>query len=128
MIYFSESNDIDDNNILLDNHRICLDGDDLSGQIDKFLASQYAVVSGWTGHGHFGDTDIQHMARYLIKYRNYAGTILGQPPVQKVLMNGGPHGAWMLSVPSMALSEDRIDAGNTVGLRTLSDLVAPQVS
>jgi hypothetical protein len=118
LIYFSESNDIDDNNILLDNHRIRPDSDDLRGQIDKFLASQYAVVSGWRCHGHFGDT-IFRMARYLIKYRNYAGTILDQPPVQKVLMNGGPHGAWMLSVPSMALSEDRIDAGVLVFERSL---------
>jgi len=34
-------------------------------------------------------------------------------------MNGGPHGAWMLSVPSMALSEDRIDAGVLVFERSL---------
>jgi hypothetical protein len=118
LIYFSESNDIDDNNILLDNHHIRPDDADLRGQIDKFLASQYGVASGWQCHGHFGDT-IFRMARYLIKYRNYAGKILDQPAVQKILVNGGRLGAWMLSVPSVALSEDRIDAGVLVFERSL---------
>jgi hypothetical protein len=60
------------------------------------------------------------MARYLIKYRNYAGKILDQPAVQKILVNGGRLGAWMLSVPSVALSsEDRIDAGVLVFERSL---------
>jgi hypothetical protein len=71
------------NNILLDNHHIRPDDADLRGQIDKFLASQYGVASGWQCHGHFGDT-IFRMARYLIKYRNYAGKILDQPAVQKI--------------------------------------------
>jgi len=119
LIYFSESNDIDDNNILLDNHHIRPDDADLRGQIDKFLASHYGAISGWQCHGHFGDT-IFRMARYLIKYRNYAGKILDQPAVQKILVNGGRLGAWMLSVPSVALSsEDRIDAGVLVFERSL---------
>jgi hypothetical protein len=118
LIYFSESNDIDDNNILLDNHQIRMEGVDLRSQIDKFLVSQYSVVSGWRCHGHFADT-IFRMARYLIKYRNYAGKVLDQPAVQKILVNGSPLDAWMLSVPSVALSQDRIDAGVLVFERSL---------
>jgi hypothetical protein len=117
LIYFSESNDIDDNNILLD-HQIRPNGNDLRGQIDKFLETQYGVVSGWRCHGHFGDT-IFRMARYLIKYRNYTGKILDQPVMQQVVVNGNPLGAWLLSVPSLALSEDRIDAGVLVYERSL---------
>jgi hypothetical protein len=59
------------------------------------------------------------MARYFIKYRNYAGKILDQPAMQNILVNGGRLGAWMFSVPSVALSEDRIDAGVLVFQRSL---------
>ena len=117
LIYFSESNDIDDNNILLD-HQIRPHVDDLRGQIDRFLDTQYGVVSGWRCHGHFGDT-IFRMARYLIKYRNYTTRLLDQPAVQQIMVNGSPLGAWMLSVPSVGLSEDRIEAGVLVFERSL---------
>jgi hypothetical protein len=118
LIYFSESNDIDDNNELLD-QQIRPDGSDLRRQIDHFLESQYAVMSGWRCHGHFGDS-LFRMARYLIKYRNYAAKILDQPAVQQVIVNGKPLGAWQLSVPSLALSDDRIDAGVLVFERSLA--------
>jgi hypothetical protein len=118
LIYFSESNDIDDNNELLD-FQIHPDGSDLRRQIDGFLESQYGVVSGWRCHGHFGDM-IFRMARYLIKYRNYAAQILDQPAVQQVIVKGRPFGAWQLSVPSLALNDDRIDAGVLVFDRSLA--------
>jgi hypothetical protein len=117
LIYFAEMNDIDDNVRLLE-HQIRPHGADLRGQIDKFLANQYAVVSGWRCHGHFGDT-IFRIARYLIEYRNYADKILDQPAVQKVLVNGTPVGAWMFSVPSVQLSDELIDAGVMVFERSL---------
>jgi hypothetical protein len=118
LIYFSESNDIDDNYELLD-HQIRPDGSDLGRQIDHFLESQYGVVSGWRCHGHFGDT-IFRMARYLIKYRNYTVQILDQPAAQQVIVNGRPLGAWHLSVPSLALSDDQIDASVLVFDRSLA--------
>jgi hypothetical protein len=117
LIYFSESNDIDDNNILLDHH-IRANGTDLTRAIDNYLESEYGVVSAWRCHGHFGDT-LFRMARYLIKYRNYAAHILDQPAVQQVIVNGAPLGAWMLSVPSVGLSDERIDAGVLVFERSL---------
>jgi hypothetical protein len=43
LIYFSESNDIDDNYKLLD-HQIRPDGSDLRHRIDSFLESQYGVI------------------------------------------------------------------------------------
>jgi hypothetical protein len=54
------------------------------------------------------------MARYLIKYRNYAAQFLDQPAVQEVVINGSARGAWMLSIPSLALTEDQIDAGESL--------------
>lgn len=117
LIYFYEGNDIDDNYMLLD-HQVRPDGSDLRLQIDHFLETQYAVVSSWTCHGHFGDT-IFRMARYLIKYRNYAASFLDQPAAQEVLINGNPRGAWRLSVPSLALTEHQVDAGVLVFERSL---------
>jgi hypothetical protein len=117
LIYFYEGNDIDDNYMLLD-HQIRPDGSDLRVQIDRFLENQYAVVSGWRCHGHFGDM-IFRMARYLIKYQNYAASFLDQPAAQEVLINGSARGAWLLSVPSLALTDDQIDAGVVVFERSL---------
>jgi hypothetical protein len=118
LIYFSESNDIDDNYKLLD-HQIRPDGSDLRRRIDSFLESQYGVISGWRCHGHFGDM-IFRMARYLIMYRNYEAKILDQPAVQQVLVKDRPLGAWQLSVPSPALTDDQIDAGVLVFERSLA--------
>src|SRR5262249_8794240 len=55
LIYFYEGNDIDDNYKLLQ-HAIRPVGGDLAGQIDRFLAADYARVSRWRCHGHLGDT------------------------------------------------------------------------
>jgi len=117
LIYFYEGNDIDDNYMLLD-HQVRPDESDLRLQIDRFLETQYGVVSNWRCHGHFGDT-IFRMARYLIKYRNYAAQFLDQPALQEILVNGSARGAWRLSVPSVALTEDQIDAGVLVFERSL---------
>src|SRR5262249_4586549 len=106
--------------MLLD-HQVRPDGSDLRLQIDRFLETQYGVVSSWRCHGHFGDT-IFRMARYVIKYRNYAAHFLDQPAVQEVLVNGSPRGAWLLSVPSVALTEAQIYAVVLVFERSLTCL------
>jgi len=67
------------------------------------------------------------MARYVIKYRNYAAHFLDQPVVQEVLVNGSARGAWRLSVPSVALDR-RSNRRWSTSLRAVLDVVAAAVS
>ena len=117
LIYFYEGNDLDDNYKLLD-HRVRPDGGDLRAQIDRYLNEHYAVVNGWRCHGHFGDM-LFKMARYLVKYRNLASQLPDQPVEQEVIIGNRPHGAWLLSVPSLALDEKQTEASVIVYERSL---------
>jgi hypothetical protein len=118
LIYFSESNDLDDNQKLLDHYLRPTDGD-LRPQIDEFLERQYAVLTPWRCHGHLGDA-IFRMARYQIKYRNYVASLSDAPAVQNVIINGAPVGAYYLSLPSVSLTDDQIDAAVVVYERSLA--------
>ncbi len=117
--YFYEGNDFDDNYRTLE-RRIRAAGNDLHGDIDRFLDARYASVSHWRCHGYLGET-IFRMGRFLWRYRHYTSSSpLDAPTIQHVISGGGPIGAWQLDPPPMAIDDAQIDAAVAVYERSLA--------
>lgn len=118
-IYFYEGNDIDDNNELL--QRAIKDrSGDLAARIDKFLDTDYGVVSSWRCHGHLGDMMFR-MARFLVRDAFATHHIIDLPATaNRVVIAGVPTATSELQVPSMDLNAQQIDDGVTVYDRSLA--------
>jgi hypothetical protein len=122
VVYFYEGNDIDDNNELL--RRAIKDGPaSLAARVDKFLDTDYGVVSSWRCHGHLGDMMFR-MARFVIRDAFATHHVIDLPATKNRVMAAGVATATSeLQVPSMDLNEQQIDDGVTVYDRSLAWLL-----